>query len=86
VVLAPATHTLRQPYQQTVIAAPDRVIVIEPSQPDVVYVPRYDPWVAYGEAVPIYPGYRYQPAPATAAGICWRPALSALASASRSVP
>ncbi|MDT3251194.1 DUF3300 domain-containing protein [Serratia sp. root2] len=68
VVLAPATHTLRQPYQQTVIAAPDRVIVIEPSQPDVVYVPRYDPWVAYGEAVPIYPGYRYQPVPGYSGG------------------
>ncbi|MNG71799.1 hypothetical protein D3C81_20870 [compost metagenome] len=63
VVLAPATHALQQqPYQQTVVAAPDRVIVIEPSQPDVVYVPRYDPWVAYGETVPSYPGYRYQPA------------------------
>ncbi|MEE4409403.1 MULTISPECIES: DUF3300 domain-containing protein [unclassified Serratia (in: enterobacteria)] len=62
VVIAPIARTLQQPYQQTVVAAPDRVIVIEPSQPDVVYVPRYDPWVAYGEAVPIYPGYHYQPA------------------------
>lgn len=61
VVIAPIARALQQPYQQTVVAEPDRVIVIEPSQPDVVYVPRYDPWVAYGEAVPIYPGYRYQP-------------------------
>ncbi|QUY49902.1 DUF3300 domain-containing protein [Serratia plymuthica] len=60
VVIAP--RTLQQPYQQSVIAEPDRVIVIEPSQPDVVYVPRYDPWEAYGEAVPIYPGYHDQPA------------------------
>lgn len=45
--------------QTVVVMAPPQTIVIEPSQPDVLYVPYYDPWVAYGEAVPVYPGYHY---------------------------
>ncbi|CAI0748217.1 Protein of uncharacterised function (DUF3300) [Serratia entomophila] len=57
VVITPAAQ---QPYPQTLVAAPAQTIVIEPSQPDVIYVPHYDPWVAYGEPVPAYPDYRYQ--------------------------
>lgn len=45
---------------QTVVAAPDEIIVIEPSQPNIMYVPYYDPWVVYGEPVRAYPGYHHQ--------------------------
>ena len=44
-----------------VIPPPQQMIVIEPAQPDVVYVPSYNPAVVYGGAVPIYPGYVYRP-------------------------
>ncbi|MCW6026055.1 DUF3300 domain-containing protein [Serratia marcescens] len=62
IVVAPTTRYVeQQPYRQRVVAAPGETIVIEPSQPDTVYVPHYDPWVAYGTPVPAYPSYRYQP-------------------------
>ena len=32
-------------------------IAIEPANPEVVYVPQYDPWTAYGEPVAFYPGW-----------------------------
>ena len=42
-----------------------QVIVIEPAQPDTVYVPYYNPSVVYGEwPYPSYPPYYYPPAPA----------------------
>ena len=44
-----------------VIEAPQEFITIEPVQPDVVYVPAYDPQVIYGEPQPVYPGYAYAP-------------------------
>jgi len=34
-------------------------IIVEPTDPEVCYVPIYDPWVVYGAPVPIYPGYFY---------------------------
>lgn len=41
-----------------VIPPPPQTIVIEPAEPDVVYVPRYDPAVVYGAPVPVYRTYR----------------------------
>src|SRR6202795_4167049 len=32
-------------------------IVIEPSAPDVVYVPQYDPWLVYGDPLAVFPGW-----------------------------
>lgn len=32
-------------------------IVIEPADPQVVYVPEYDPWVIYGDPLAYYPGW-----------------------------
>jgi len=32
-------------------------IVIQPTNPDIVYVPAYDPWTIYGEPVAVYPGW-----------------------------
>jgi hypothetical protein len=34
-----------------------QTIVIQPANPDVVYVPEYDPWDVYGEPVEFYPGW-----------------------------
>jgi len=36
-------------------------IVIEPAAPDVVYVPTYDPWIAYGGPVVAWPGWYSYP-------------------------
>ena len=46
-----------------VIPAPPQTIIIEPAEPDVVYVPEYNPTVVYGAPVAVYPGWEYrQPA------------------------
>jgi hypothetical protein len=42
--------------QQTVTAQ-DSTIIIEPAEPDVVYVPAYDPWVVYGGPIVAWPGW-----------------------------
>jgi hypothetical protein len=34
-----------------------QVIVIEPAEPDVVYVPEYDPWLVYGAPLALYPDW-----------------------------
>jgi hypothetical protein len=36
-------------------------IVIEPADPEVVYVPEYDPWLVYGEPIGIWPGWYSYP-------------------------
>ena len=46
------------------VPPPPETIVIEPAEPDVVYVPAYNPGVVYGEPQPVYPGYAYEPPPA----------------------
>lgn len=40
-------------------------IIIEPANPEVVYVPAYDPWVIYGAPIVAYPGWYAEP------GIFW---------------
>jgi hypothetical protein len=42
--------------QQTVTDQ-DSNVVIEPAQPDVVYVPAYDPWLVYGGPIVAWPGW-----------------------------
>ncbi len=32
-------------------------IVIQPANPDYVYVPVYDPWLIYGPPIPVWPGF-----------------------------
>ncbi|WP_081627042.1 DUF3300 domain-containing protein [Bordetella sp. FB-8] len=51
-----------------VVAPPPQTIVIEPAQPEVVYVPAYNPAVVYGAPVAYYPGYAYEP-PVFAPGV-----------------
>jgi len=57
---------LRSTPQQTVTAQ-DGAIAIAPANPQVVYVPAYDPWTVWGTPYPVYPGFYYAPPP----GIFW---------------
>ena len=54
--LAPAPASSGSP-EVTVVQPPPQTIIIQPAQPDVVYVPVYNPTVVYGAPVPVYPGY-----------------------------
>lgn len=60
---AESKGTLKTSAQQTVqtktVEGGKQVIVVEPSSPDVVYVPSYDPEVVYGAPPPAYPYYPY---------------------------
>ena len=47
---------LKSTPQQTVTTQ-DSTIIIEPASPEVVYVPAYDPWVAYGGPIVAWPGW-----------------------------
>ncbi|MGV7206419.1 DUF3300 domain-containing protein [Oxalobacteraceae bacterium A2-2] len=53
-----------------VIPPPPQTIVIESAQPDVVYVPHYNPSVVYGPWEPVYPGWvdRAPPPPPSPSG------------------
>jgi len=69
---APTTTVVQQ------AAPPPQVIVIEPAQPSVVYVPAYNPAVVYGAwPYPAYPPYYYPTPPGywfsrtIATGIAW---------------
>src|SRR5215469_8910355 len=53
---APAPASSGEP-QVTVVQSPPQTIIIQPAQPEVVYVPTYNPTVVYGAPVPVYPGY-----------------------------
>lgn len=69
-----AVQTLRQQARnaghlnstdQEKVTTQGSTIVIEPAEPDVVYVPAYDPWLVYGAPIVAYPGW--YPVP----GIFW---------------
>jgi hypothetical protein len=47
---------LKDTPQQKVVDK-DSSVVIEPVQPDVVYVPAYDPWLVYGGPIVAWPGW-----------------------------
>jgi hypothetical protein len=46
-----------QSTQQEAVTTDGQAISIEPTDPEVVYVPEYDPWVVYGAPLPYYPGW-----------------------------
>lgn len=48
--------TLKTTAQQNV-ATQGQTIIIQPTNPDVVYPPQYDPWIVYGAPLVVYPGY-----------------------------
>ena len=69
---AEAKGNLKSTPQQVVetkVVEEKQVIVIEQSQPDVVYVPSYDPMYVYGPPVYPYPPIYYPPAGYYAAGM-----------------
>ena len=43
--------------QQESVTTQGNTIVIEPANPQVVYVPEYDPWIVYGDPLAFYPGW-----------------------------
>jgi uncharacterized membrane protein YgcG len=43
--------------QQESVTTQGTTIAIEPANPQVVYVPEYDPWVVYGDPLAFYPGW-----------------------------
>ena len=47
---------LKSTPQQT-IEAQGSTIVIQPTAPEVVYVPAYDPWLVYGDPIVAWPGW-----------------------------
>jgi Protein of unknown function (DUF3300) len=53
---AQAAGSLQSNDQQKVITQ-GQTIIIEPANPQIVYVPQYNPTVVYGAPVPVYPGY-----------------------------
>ena len=69
---AQASKKLETTKEQTVSVKTEQnkqVIVIEPAQPDTVYVPYYNPSVVYGEwPYAAYPPYYFPPAPGYYAG------------------
>jgi Protein of unknown function (DUF3300) len=48
--------TLKATPQEKVIAQA-QTIILEPANPQVVYVPQYNPWIVYGAPLAVYPGY-----------------------------
>jgi hypothetical protein len=42
---------------QETVASDGKSIVIESADPQVVYVPEYDPWIVYGDPLAYYPGW-----------------------------
>src|SRR6184192_2900634 len=80
---AESKGTLKTSAQQTVqtktVESGKQVIVVEPSSPDVVYVPSYDPEVVYGPPPPAYPYYPYTyPGYYPGMGLAWGAAGFAL--------
>ena len=53
---AEKANDLRSTPQQTVTTQ-GSTIVIQPANPDIVYVPAYDPWLAYGDPIMAWPGW-----------------------------
>src|SRR5438874_387451 len=46
---------------QEKVSQQGQTIVIEPAEPQVVYVPEYDPWLVYGEPIGVWPGWYWYP-------------------------
>jgi hypothetical protein len=53
---AQAAGNLQSTGEQSV-AVEGSTLAIEPADPDIVYVPAYDPWTVYGPPIAAYPGW-----------------------------
>jgi Protein of unknown function (DUF3300) len=60
--------SLQSTPQQT-ISEDEGEIAIAPANPEVVYVPVYNPWIVYGPPVVAFPGYYYAPPPGVFIGV-----------------
>src|SRR4029453_9157226 len=68
---AQASGNLKTTKEQTVIVE-EKIIKIEPADPQVIYVPTYNPTVVYGAwAYPAYPPYYYYPPGYVAGAAFW---------------
>jgi hypothetical protein len=47
--------------EQEKVTTQGKAIIIEPANPEVVYVPAYDPWLVYGAPIIAYPGWYPMP-------------------------
>jgi uncharacterized membrane protein YgcG len=56
---------------QEAVTTEGQTITIQPADPDVVYVPEYDPWDVYGEPVEYYPGWVGDPEAFAGPGIAF---------------
>jgi uncharacterized membrane protein YgcG len=56
---------------QEAVTTEGQTIEIQPADPDVVYVPEYDPWDVYGEPVDYYPGWVGDPGAFAGPGIAF---------------
>jgi hypothetical protein len=57
---AQGAGNLKTSPQQT-ITAQDSTITIEPANPELVYIPEYDPWSIYGLPLAVWPGWYEYP-------------------------
>jgi len=57
---AQQSGNLKSTSQQTVTTQ-GQTVVIQPANPEVVYVPEYDPWIIYGAPVAVYPYWNPYP-------------------------
>jgi len=58
------------------VTAQGQTVVIQPANPEVVYVPVYDPWTVYGSPLVAYPGWGWYPGlyaagPGISFGVGW---------------
>ena len=68
---AQASGNLKTTKEQTVIVE-EKIIKIEPANPQVIYVPTYNPTVVYGSwPYPAYPPYSYYPPGYVASSMMW---------------
>ncbi len=70
---AQQTGSLKDTPQQTVTTQ-GQTIIVEPADPEVVYVPEYDPWLVYGTPLVAWPGWYpvpgiFYPGPAVGFGL-----------------
>lgn len=42
---------------QETVTAEGQTIIIQPANPEIVYVPAYNPWAIYGAPIPVYPDW-----------------------------
>jgi len=46
---------------QEKVSKQGQTILIEPADPETVYVPEYDPWLVYGQPIGVWPGWYWYP-------------------------